>query len=412
MMVILALTSIVFILLGSYYVISTKGPNKKLSRNSFFDPINQKKSVVTNTSRANDDDFEKESKDNETLEYWLKQLCSINEKINEYYLENNDTLTDQKATDDQQTITLCKNMLSALNPTLMSSNINKLLSSDNVFCDSHDQIILLIKELIEEINLLLREPFILPFIKEKLNALTVLEDKVSSLLAERSKLVTKNLNQVQAEEIIEDTMGIIPTVKLAQSQYNNFINFYFNYKLCHSLIPHFEIQLNQINTYNEQVLDFLEETDEVLFIEKSSRILSSQSEFLGLYRSYFNYFNYLYLGLETYLNVLKSSTLREIYQSKSSIIELLEVIEDILETCNYFAHNQATSENEFNNFFNKFRQVGTSSKSKTLLSIGVRESAKIFFETRARNAESLIQNQHLLKIDQILSRVNRSFQSL
>lgn len=411
MMVILALTSIVFILLGSYYVISTKG-NVKLPRKSFFDLINHKKSSVSNTARVNDNNFEKESKDNENLEYWLKQLCSINEKINEYYSEDSNTLSDLKSTDDQQTITLCKNMLSALNPTLMSSNINKIISSDNVFCDSHDQIILLIKELIEEINLLLRDPFILPFIKEKLNALTVLEDKVTLLLAERSKLVTKNLNQIQAEEIIEDTMGIIPTVKLAQSQYNNFTNFYFNYKLCHSLIPHFEIQLNQIYTYNEQVLDFLAETDEVLFIEKSSRILGIQSKFLGLYRSYFNYFNYLYLGLETYLNVLKSSSLREIYQSKSSIIELLEVIEDILETCNYFAHNEGTSENEFNNFFNKIRQVGSSRKSKTLLSIGVRESAKVFFETRAKNAESLIKNQQLLKIDQILSRVNRSFQSL
>lgn len=404
-MVILALISAVLIISGLYYIISDQDSDRK----PFIEPMNKRQELSANTISVTNGKLVEQSKNDEDLEYWLRQLCSINEKLNDYCAENTDKLTNQKSMHD---IDACKKILTTLNPVLINSNTNKIISPDSVFSDSQKQIILLIEKLICQINQLLNDSSILTVIKEKLDVLIALEDKLTSLMADQVKLASKNLNEDQANEIIEDTMGIIPTLKLAESEYHNFLDFYFNYKLCISLIPFFEIQLDQINTHTKQVLEFLVETDEALSSTKLSYIVNIQSEFLELYRSFFNYFHYLYTGLEIYLNALKSSSLREVYQSKSTIIELLEVIEELLDTCRYFAPNKGTSENEFNIFFKKVREIACSNKPKTLLSIGARESFQIFFETRAESASTLIKNQHLLKIDQILSRVSRSFQSL
>ena len=101
------------------------------------------------------------------------------------------------------------------------------------------------------------------------------------------------------------------------------------------------------------------------------------------------------------LQTLKSSALRDIRESQTTLIEIIENIEEQIEISNYFSSGSGKSENEFNNYFNKIRNLMKSNKSAHSIGIGLIESSQVF-EARAKDAEQLINSPYTKQLDQIL----------
>ena len=72
---------------------------------------------------------------------------------------------------------------------------------------------------------------------------------------------------------------------------------------------------------------------------------------LGLFRSRYTDDDPLIIRLEqdkeSIAKLLKSSAIRDVRESQSTLIEIIENIDDQIETCNYFASGTGKSENEF-----------------------------------------------------------------
>ena len=117
-------------------------------------------------------------------------------------------------------------------------------------------------------------------------------------------------------------------------------------------------------------------------------------------------------GIFEGLKILKSSAIRDVRESQSTLIEIIENLDNQIETCNYFASGAGKSENEFNSYFNKIKNIMNSSKSAKIIGIGLIESSQSFFEARAIDADELLNCPYVKKLDQILARVLRTIERL
>lgn len=394
-MVIFALISLIIITVGSYYMISNNS-----NSNKFRDKSKKSQKIKT------------QLRDGEDLGDWLQQLHSIHQNLNSYYSKQQEYLANTNPQKQNNLIKSCQSILLKLDSSDLCETLERITSSDNELSDTSDQAIIIIQKLIEEINQLINNSSNISSIESKLIALSQFEEKIMDISKEHDELKIKNLDQELANEIIEDTMGIVPTLQLAETEFHRFLRFYFNYKAYRSLIPFLEIQLQEIDSYTHRIIDYLTTDHEVSTQEDMECILAFQPKLLATYKSFFDYFYNFYTGLEIELEALKNSNLREIQNSKTTIVSLIENLQELLEICLSFGNNRGNAEHEYNNFFNKIKNIETSKKIKKSLSIGLKESAQIFFESRAQNAQNLLRNDHQLKVDQIVSRVIRSFHSL
>ena len=173
-----------------------------------------------------------------------------------------------------------------------------------------------------------------------------------------------------------------------------------------------KLQLQEIQDLTTKILEILKEAHNELSDEQFQILLDIQPQLLNRYRNFFNHFNDLNNGIYEGLQIFKSSTLRDFRESQTTLIQIIENIDDQLETCSYFASGSGKSENEFNGYFNKIKVVFNSKKSSKSLGIGLQESAQSFFEARAVDADNLINCGNLMKLDQIISRVVRTIERL
>ena len=207
-------------------------------------------------------------------------------------------------------------------------------------------------------------------------------------------------------------MGIVPTAELGQTECKKFLTFYSIYKAFRLVTPFLKLQLQEIQDLTTKILEILKEAHTELSDEQFQILLDIQPQLLNRYRNFFNHFNNLNNGIYEGLQIFKSSTLRDFRESQTTLIQIVENIDDQLETCSYFASGSGKSENEFNGYFNKIKTVFNSKKSSKSLGIGLQESAQSFFEARAVDADNLINCSNLMKLDQIISRVVRTIERL
>ena len=275
-----------------------------------------------------------------------------------------------------------------------------------------DQISIITDEIIEQVNRMTLDRSQILMIAKKINSLNTIEQSLRNLIDECNRLETKKLSNENAKELIEDSMGIVPTAELGQTEYQKFMTFYSVYKAYRVVTPFLQLQLQEIQEFTAKILEILKEANNEVSEEDFQKLLDIQPQLLNRYQNFFNYFNDLNNGIFQGLQIFKSSTLRDFRDSQSTLIKIIENIDDQLETCSYFASGSGKSENEFNGYFNKIKAIFNSRKSSKSLGIGLQESAQSFFEARATDASNLINCSNLIQFDQIISRVVRTIERL
>jgi len=303
---------------------------------------------------------------------------------------------------------------------LMNLDTSIIIQASSIF-QPHEQISMMnlnnqihttTTEIIEHINKLTLDTSQIIIISKKVKALTLIEKSLTELIKKYEDLNNKELPEETLEELIEDSLGIAPSAELGQSEYKKFFDFYSIYKAFRALDPFLKIQLQEIQDFTDTILEILKAPNGVLSDDQFQSLQNIQPQLLLRYRNFFDYFKALNQGIFEGLQILKSSTLRDIRESQTTLIEIIENIEDQIETCNYFCSGSGKSEHEFNNYFNKIRDVMNSNKSSKSVGIGLIESSQSFFEVRASDADKLFNSVYTKKVDQILSRVIRTIERL
>ncbi len=275
-----------------------------------------------------------------------------------------------------------------------------------------DHIHITTSEIIEQINKLTLDTSQIIVISEKVKALTLIEKSLKDLIKKHKELTTKELPEETLKELIEDSLGIAPSLELGRAEYKKFFDFYSTYKAFRALYPFQKIRLQEIQDFTHTILEILKTPNGLLTDDQFQSLQNIQPQLLVRYRNFFDYFKSLNQGIFEGLKILKSSTLRDIRESQTTLIEIIENIEDQIETCNYFCSGSGKSEHEFNNYFNKIRDVMNSNKSSKSVGIGLIESSQSFFEARASDADELFNSTYMKTVDQILSRVIRTIERL
>ena len=124
-----------------------------------------------------------------------------------------------------------------------------------------------------------------------------------------------------------------------------------------------KIQLQEIQDFTQAILEIITTSNGELTNDQFENLQNIRPQLLNRYRNFFNHFSALNNGIFEGLKILKSSAIRDFRESQSTLIEIIENIDDQIETCNYFASGAGKSENEFNSYFNKIKNIMNSNKS-------------------------------------------------
>ncbi len=342
----------------------------------------------------------------------LEELKSISEHFDKYCETNKQNNVNSNSENELDELILeTKSNLTKLDTEVMILATSQFKPYDPIrMMNLNDQINIITDEIIEQVNRMTQDASQVLMVSKKINALNTIEDSLRNLIDECNRLETKELNDETAKDLIEDSMGIAPTAELGQNECKKFLTFYSIYKAFRVVTPFLKLQLQEIQDLTTKILEILKEAPNGLSDEQFQILLDIQPQLLNRYRNFFNHFNDLNNGIYEGLQIFKSSTLRDFRESQTTLIEIIENIDDQLETCSYFASGSGKSENEFNGYFNKIKAVFNSKKSSKSLGIGLQESAQSFFEARAVDADNLINCSNLMKLDQIISRVVRTIE--
>ena len=342
----------------------------------------------------------------------LEELKSISEHFDKYFettLENSQYSNSDSELD--KLILETKSNLNSLDTESMILASNKFKPYDPIKMMSlSEQINMITDEIIEQVNRMTLDSSQILMISKKIDSLKAIEHSLRNLIDECDRLETKELSNEGAKELIEDSIGIVPTAELGQTECKKFLTFYSIYKAFRVVTPFLKLQLQEIQDFTTKIVELLKEAHNELSDEQFQILIDIQPQLLNRYRNFFNHFNDLNNGIYEGLQIFKSSTLRDFRESQTTLIQIIENIDDQLETCAYFANGSGKSENEFNSYFNKIKAVFNSKKSSKSLGIGLQESAQSFFEARAVDADNLINCGNLTKLDQIISRVVRNIE--
>ena len=402
-MFIVLLLLLTLLAIGAFYVIfnTTKNTQKKFSANSDRRETKKKihkKFIPIKHSNKIDGNHP------------IEEVILVAEQLDKHHaaIENSESKNEL----DTLFASTKANLLN-LDPTEIIQAINKFKPYEQInMMNINAQIHVITTEIIEQINKLTVDEKQIIIISEKVCALALIAESFKNLRIQYEKLLDKDLNDESLDDIIEDSLGIVPTLELGQSECKKLLDFFATFKAFIAITPFLEIQLKEIQSFTQVILEILDTPNGQISHNQTQNLSDIQPQLLDRYRNFFDYFNGLNRGMLEGLQTLKSSALRDIRASQTTLIEIIDNIEEQIEISNYFSSGSGKSENEFNNYFTKIRNLMKSNKSSHSIGIGLIESSQVFFEARAKDADKLINSPYTKQLDQILSRAVRSIERL